>query len=116
MSENRVDLGNVKGETGLTGVGISRIVELPPDEQNLKRNFRIYFTDNTTFDYSLTDNEYIRRLNEMSTGSPASDKKDIPTIYLLKKTLLDYARNSDVYSVSYIDDELQAIWDAISQL
>lgn len=116
MSENRVDLGNVKGETGLTGVGISRIVELPPDEENLQRNFRIYFTDNTTFDYSLTDNEYIKRLDEMSTGNPASDKKDVPTIYLLKKTLMNYAKANEVYRMEYIDDELQAIWDAISQL
>ena len=116
MSENRVDLGNVKGETGLTGVGISRIVELPPDEVNLKRNFRIYFTDNTTFDYSLTDNENIKRLNEMSSGSPASDKKDVPTIYLLKKTLLNYATGSEVYSKTEIDDLLDAIWDAIHNL
>ena len=101
-SSNRVDLGNVKGKQGKTGLGISQIVELPPDNNNLKKNFRIYFTDSTNenphyFDYSLTDIEMIVRLNEMSVGNPSSDKSYIPTMYLLKSELNKRPTNTDVY-------------------
>ena len=47
MSENRVDLGNVKGDTGNAGVGIVRVVETGFDETTLKRQYRMYFSDST---------------------------------------------------------------------
>lgn len=102
MSENRVDLGNVKGDTGLTGVGIANIIEMPPDEVNLKRIFRIYFTDTTNenphyYEYQLTDTGFITRLNQMSEGTPSSDKLNVPTIYLLKQALAEKPSNTVVY-------------------
>ena len=102
MSENRVDLGNVKGDTGNTGTGIASIIEMPFDSVNLKRIFRIYFTDTTNenphyFEYQLTDNSLINRLNQMSSGNPASDQLDVPTIYLLKQKLAEKPSNTEVY-------------------
>ena len=115
MSGNRVDLGNVKGNTGSQGVSIVRIVELPFDEENLKRNYRIEFSDNSTFEYSLTDNEFIHRLNQMSVGSPNSDRKDVPTIYLLKNELNSRPKNTEVYrkEETYSKQEIDALLDEI---
>lgn len=123
-SSNRVDLGNVKGKQGKTGLGISQIVELPPDTNNLKKNFRIYFTDSTNnnphyFDYSLTDIEMIVRLNEMSVGNPSSDMSNVPTMYLLKNELSKRPSNTDVYLQNqlYTKSETEnLIASAISEL
>ena len=124
MSENRVDLGNVKGDKGNTGVGIVRVVETGFDETNLKRQYRMYFSDSTDanphfFEYELTDNEFIKRLNELSVGNPSSDKKNVPTIYLLKNELLKRPLNTEVYhkSLLYTKDETSSlIADMISNL
>lgn len=119
MDGERVDLGDVRGHKGLTGVGISSIVEMGYDNTTSKRNFRIIFTDNTTFDYSLTDNSIFNRLNSMTVGNPSSDMIDVPTMYLLKNTLSSYPKNTDVYrkELTYSKDETnELISTAISQL
>lgn len=102
ISENRVDLGNVKGEKGIQGIGISRIEELPRDDVNSKRQFRIHFSDSTEdnphyFSYALFDNDLIKRLNTISEGNPSSDMVYVPTIYLLKTLLTNKADVSEVY-------------------
>lgn len=124
MSENRVDLGNVKGDKGNTGVGIARVVEMPSDAANLRRIFRIYYDDSTNdnphyFEYNLTDNEFITRLNELTTGNPASDRKNVPTIYLLKQELNKRPLNTDVYRKELVYTKTEtdnAIASAISNI
>ena len=110
MDGNRVDLGNVKGDTGVRGVSITRVVELPPDENNLKRNFRIELSDNSSFEYSLTEIGFINRLNQLSVGSPNTDYFDVPTIYLLKNELNQRPKNTEVYrqEIVYTKNETDA--------
>lgn len=119
MSENRVDLGNVKGDRGFRGIGIDSIVELPPTEEGLRRNFRINLDDGSNFEFSLTDVEFVRRVNSLSIGDPESDYLDVPTVALLKRVLQDYCKTTEVYrqEVVYTKTEVNnLISSAISNL
>ena len=114
-SSNRVDLGNVKGKRGSTGVGISNIVKMPSSDNPNEVVVRVYYDDNTNVSPHYTDltiniSHLVNRINQLSNYIPTEDpdREDVPSIYLLKTELAKRPMNTDVYrkEVVYTKDEV----------